>query len=169
VIKVVQKQKSEGRPFNQPHYGATSFKPDFKGHHYKFTILVPIIEKVGYEQKQIFTDQDIIKMNNLFDNDFGGFTSIRKLEGEWMGPKKRIVPNEHMRYEIYTKRNERAMDYFRELKENLEEYKNEEIIVIEQTEVNFMSTLTPKVKSLLRRIRRLERENDFLRAEVKLD
>lgn len=165
---MVTKYGGNRRPFNQPYYGASGFKPDFKGFHFKFSVLVPIIEIRDGKRKRIFTSEDLTKLNDLFDQDFKGWTSTKRIAGEWVGPKKEVVPNEHIKYEIYTKRHERAIEYFRELKENLEEQKGEDIIVIEQTEVTFMPTLTPRVKSLLRRIRKLEKENNFLRSERKL-
>jgi len=161
VVKMPIVEQSS-RPFEQSEYNSRNFKPNFEGFHYKFSVLVPTKVIRNGKKERVFLKTDLKKLNALFDDDFGGYTR-HKVEGEWINPQKEIIVNEHMRYEIYSKRNEKAIEYFRELKENLELYKKEDVIVIEQTEVTFMPTFSYKVRNLLRKIKQLEDENKRLK------
>ena len=144
-----------------------TYRPTFEGYHYKFSVLLPtlVIRNSG-KQEQIFTKQDFKNLNTRFDNDFGGFTRL-KVAGEWVNTQKEIIVNEHMRYDIYSRRHDKSIDYFKELKDQLELYKGEKIIVIEQSEVTFISRPAIKVRHLLRKIRKLEKENELLRTKTK--
>jgi hypothetical protein len=159
-------QKGNSSSFGQPIYGTRVFKPTFEGYHYKFSVLLPTAVIRGGKQDQVFTKQDFKKLSIRFDNDFGGFTQ-HKVVGEWINPQKEIIVNEHMRYEIYSRRHDKAVEYFKDLRDQLELYKGEKIIVIEQSEVTFVSRPAPKIKHLLRKIRKLERENKSLTGKTK--
>jgi len=86
-----------------------------------------------------------------------------KLKGSWVNKEGKPVVNEHVQYYIYTQRHNKAVEYFRDLKEILEIYSKEKIILIEQSEVTIVSGISTDTKQLLRKIKRLEEENRVLR------
>jgi len=70
------------------------------------------------------------------------------------------VINKHTIYDVYTRRHDKAIEYFGILKASLEKLKKEMIIVVEQAEVTFVRP-TPDFKEL-------KRENKQLKSEIRL-
>ena len=155
-------EKNSERPFDQSKYGTRAFKPTLEGYHYKFSLLLPISVIRNGREEQVFRDDDFKELNKLFDEDFGGFTNFKVLEGEWIDPQKETIVNRHVRYEIYSRRHDKAIEYFKELKENLQIFKDEKAIIIEQAEVTFVPNVEPRIRRLLRKVKYLKAENKFL-------
>jgi len=122
-------------------------------------IITPKLEPL----KVVFEKEDFRKLQELFDDDFGGstlFGNIRKpIIGRWEDSDKQIYINKHARFEVYTLRHDKAIEYFEILKENLEAIKKELIIVVEQNEVTFIRAV-PDVE-------KLRRENEVLRGKLR--
>ena len=152
--------KKKDRPFGQStNYDFNRLRPLWIGYHHKFILLIPISESILDEDvsKPVFIEEDLNNLKRLFRADFGGLSRPKDMkgaliEGEWFqdGTKNTIV-NEHARFDIYTQRNEDSVEYFRELKERLHKHvrdvrkADQDIIVIEQSEVVFVSGL-PKIR-----------------------
>jgi hypothetical protein len=135
------------RPFGQSEYPLDVLRrpPEFSGKAFKFTLLVPINEFVSGQAvnyKQVFSPTDFKMLGDLLENDFGGVTQSEDkthplLRGSWTS-KGIVIINKHARYELYSQQNDIAIDYFKELKKNLERHTGQEIIVIEMTHVILM-------------------------------
>ena len=152
----IEKGKVDSRPFGQRDYPDIGvFKPTFAGSHYKFTLLLPVSERFVEENisKKVFVDEDIDNIKALFRTDFGGHTTYFEVQGpppirgEWVDPKNgKIVIDWHVRIEAYTRRHERAVEYFDELKARLlrhvrdVRHMEQEEIIIERAKVNFAHT-----------------------------
>lgn len=132
-------------------YDKKLLEPTFKDFHYKFILLLPVSEyTLGSTEpaKEIFKNEDLKGVEQLFRSDFGGFTHQRSVvdpstEGQWIkGTTNETIVNEHAMYQIYSARTREALNYFDELKERLHVRAEElgakqDIIVIEQSEVTF--------------------------------
>jgi hypothetical protein len=62
--------------------------------------------------------------------------------GQWIDARKKVIVNEHARFEVYSQRTREALNYFDELKERLHIRAEklgakQDIILIEQSEVTF--------------------------------
>lgn len=151
-------EKSDNRPFGQREYQTELFKPTFEGYHFKFTLLLPIYEyKIGQESssKEVFRSKELDMLEKLFLRDFDGVTYSRDakhpiLEGVWKNIRTdENTVNRHALYEIYSQRHDKVIEYFKELKTRLHTYAEKElnmkqdVIVIEQTEVTFISNFSP--------------------------
>lgn len=152
AIPLVTVRKASQRPLVEGDYNAEALRPTFSGYHNKFTVLLPISERVigeGGKGRKVFSNDDIDELEKLFVDTFGGFTrSSRKhplLEGNWTNDlTKKTITNKHALYEIYTQQSTEAIAYFRDLKRGLHRRAKargmgQDIIVIEQTEVTFIS------------------------------
>ncbi len=139
------------RPFGQREYRLEFSRPTLAGDHYKFTILLPVTEKVEGQRgsKEIFTDSDIRDLKRLFRQDLGGATYFElkgppPIQGDWVDKRGDVVIDWHVRMEIYTKKHKVAITYFEELKARLLKLAKEirqaeqEEIVIERTSVSFV-------------------------------
>jgi hypothetical protein len=151
------------RPFGQRKYPEAHLKPTFSGYHYKFTLLLPISERTIGEDisiKTVFTQEDLNELRRLFRDDFGGSTVSRNTtggegteslwKGEWRDTEtQKTVVNEHARYEIYSRREPDAIQYFTELKARLliwskkERNAEQKDIVVEVIEVSFITNVAP--------------------------
>lgn len=136
----------KGRPFGQRVYNTELLKPTFSDYHHKFTLIIPINERIigVNESKQVFKEEDLREIEKLFKDDFGGFSVPKGIDGQWVNLNDKIVFNEHVRYDIYAQRNKLAVDYFTELQQRLhvraeERGSKQDIIVIEQTEATFIN------------------------------
>ena len=90
-------------------------------------------------------------LEKLFLRDFDGVTYSRDakhplLEGVWKNIRTdENTVNKHALYEVYSQRNNKVIEYFKELKTRLHTYAEkelsmkQEVIVIEQTEITFVS------------------------------
>jgi hypothetical protein len=136
------------RPFGQRDFGP-GLRPTFRDDHYKFTILVPVTEQVENEKpKTVFTETDIQELRKLFQRDFGGYTESSQLRqpvwrGEWTDTESQVTTaNEHVRFEIYSLKNPRALEYFHELADRLKALSQKRVpqqeILIEVVEVLFV-------------------------------
>lgn len=161
MVGVEKEGSSSARPFAQGKHNLELFKPTFEGPHYKFTLLIPVTERfLGDKvEKKVFTTEDLEKLADLFDKDFGGATYFEakgtpksrtpSVRGDWVdGESGKIVINWHARIEVYTKKHPDAMAYFTELKarlllhaEETRQMKQEEIL-IECAEVSFVPKTT---------------------------
>ena len=145
--------RSTDRPFGQREYDDLKlFKPTLKGPHYKFTILLPVTERLVREkkEKEVFTTEDLDMLIDLFCKDFRGETTYEevkgppKIRGYWVGEGGERVINGHVRMEVYTKQHPRAIEYFEELKARLLEHVDrvrhmkQEEIVIERDRLDFV-------------------------------
>jgi hypothetical protein len=119
--------------FGQSYYERSKLKvPDLKGSAYKFCIFIPIMEGDRWE---IFSSGEIETLAKLLDGDFGGSTNTPVLEatqhpllvGRYRAGKE-LITNSHVRFEVYARQSNVAIDYFRELKENLENYSRKAIV-----------------------------------------
>ncbi len=160
------------RPFAQREYSAMLLRPTFEGDHYKFTILLPVSEKPEGQtvSKDVFTDTDLKELKRLFREDLGGATYFElkgppPIQGDWVDKRGEVVVDWHVRIELYTKKSERAMVYFKELKARLLLHVKEvrqmeqEDIVIERTKVSFvpqipLDALITKRKERLKDLKR---------------
>jgi len=158
--------------FGQPRQSARTLKllkPTFEDYHYKFSLLLPLSAQIIYPRKEplkkVFKTGDFEKLEVLFDDDIGGYTKVASKKdpmiGAWLTPDEKIVINEHAQYEIYTQRHPKAIEWFRTLKQNLEVYKEQKVLVIEQTEVTFVPA-GPNLKQLLRKLDRSEKKKESL-------
>lgn len=133
-------------------YDRERLKPNFRDHHHKLILLIPMRESVIGEEgsKSVFIQKDLDELEELFLKDFeglGGPEIIRKplKRGKWKNDlTNNVIVNEHTLYEIYGQRNKTVIDYFTELMENLhvraiDRGAKQEIIVFEQSEVTFIS------------------------------
>ena len=91
------------------------------------------------------------------------------LKGSWVDEEGKPSINEHVQYHVYTQRHNKAVEYFKDLKEILEKHSKEKIILIEQAEVTILAGVSAETKNLLRKVEKLKRENDKLKAEKKLN
>lgn len=122
-------------------------KPSLEGHHYKFTLLIPITEQVPAKDeapKPVFTEEDLEELKGLFQRDFGGFREPSIITGQWRDDEKdEIVVNQNARYEVYSSQIPRALGYFSELKARLIDYSKKRVfqkdILIEVQEVTVVS------------------------------
>ena len=160
-------QKNESNPYEQSKHTVRLIKPNFEaGYHFKFNLLVPINVKIIGKRgtKPVFTKYDIGEIKSELIKNFEGVT-YSAARGDWIENRTgEIVVNNHARFEIYTKRNDRAVDYFKELRERLQLHKDEKIIMIEQTEVTFIPRPVTKVRHLLRTIKELKEKVKYLEA-----
>ena len=99
--------RPSSRPFEQSRYDLNNISPTFNGPHYKFIIVLPVTEKFEGEKdfRPVFTIRDLSKLEDLFDDDFGGVTMNKgPVKGSWRDDSEgKICINEHVRLEIYTK------------------------------------------------------------------
>ncbi len=144
------------RAFGQTKYDISLLRPTLEGEHYKFTILLPVSEFfIGKKDvsKTVFTDDDVGALRDLIRKDFDGITysfgaKSPSTQGDWIDRKGKIVVNEHVLFEVYTQKTEKAVAYFTELKARLLIHAKEvrkmeqEDIVIEQREVTFIPSRT---------------------------
>ncbi len=150
-------EKIGKRPFDQREYGAALLKPTFEGDHYKFTLLLPVTEKSEERKvsRNVFTEADLKELKRLFRDDLGGATYFElngppPIQGDWIDKKGKVVVDWHIRIELYTKKHERALGYFEELKARLLQHAREvrqmeqEDIVIERATVNFVPQIPLK-------------------------
>ncbi|MCW6159644.1 MAG: hypothetical protein LVQ95_00960 [Candidatus Micrarchaeales archaeon] len=159
----VEKGRTSSRPFGQGNYNLDLFRPTLEGPHYKFTLLLPVTEKVTGEkgEKAVFTSKDLEKLGDLFNADFGGATYLEtkgapprkapSVRGDWMdNNKNKVVVNWHARIEVYTRQHPDAIAYFTELKARLLEHAEkvrqmkQDEIVIERVSVDFVPKTTLK-------------------------
>jgi hypothetical protein len=140
------------RPFGQSKkYDFNLLKPTLDGPHYKFSILLPVVEfypEQKNEFKFVFTKNDLEDLQDLLRTDFGGVTYSTDvkhplIQGDWIDKNGDVVANKHMRFEVYTQKNVEAVEYFVELKARLLKHvkdvrhMEQEDIVIERLEVDF--------------------------------
>jgi len=159
--------KSAGRPFGQGVYKTELLEPTFNDYHHKFILLLPTSERTIGEgsSKQVFREEDLRDIENLFRKDFKGLTGPEFIKrpmptGEWINEFGKTIADEHVRYEVYSKRNKTAIEYFVELQERLHDRAKEigseqQVIVIEQTEVTLIgkpSFSRDFLENLLRKI-----------------
>ena len=118
--------------FGQSSYNRSNLQvQNLRGEIYKFSILIPVKEEGRWE---IFSYKEIETLAELLDRDFGGSTSTPPLEatqhplliGRYRIGKEKVT-NTHVRFEVYTQPNNVAIEYFQELKENLENYSRQVI------------------------------------------
>ena len=149
---MVTVRKDSQKPLVEGEYEPKSLAPTFIGPHNKFTLLLPIRERIIGEERnerRVFSSSDIDELEQAFIDKFGGFTSSSKkhplLEGNWLDAlRKKTVANKHVLYEIYAQQNRETVDYFRDLKRGLhrraaERGRSQDIIVIEQLGVTFVN------------------------------
>ncbi len=143
------------RPFGQS-VCRTDLSPTFKGAHYKFTLFLPVTEKVVGEQiyEPVFTKGDLEKLCDLFNADFGGATLFMApgpppLKGTWKDGDK-VVINGHAKLDVYSRLSKEAEDYFTELKarimrhvDEVRHMRQDEIVI----EINIIPDFVPR-KSL---------------------
>lgn len=79
------------RPLVEGEYDTRALRPTFSGPHSKFTILLPISERVRGDkrkERRVFSDEDMDELETLFIDTFGGFTRSSTehplLEGNWI-------------------------------------------------------------------------------------
>jgi len=161
------RHKVDSRPFGQSKYPLSLIRPTLEGYHYKFEILVPISSRIIAPklkpEKTVFGEHDLGELSRLFYNDFHGATYSSKdvnhplLQGRWINDAGETVINKHVLYEVLTKRDEKVIEYFKELKERLQLYGKQKVLVIEQTEVTIIPPMT-NLDQLARKVKRLEKE-----------
>jgi hypothetical protein len=86
-------------------------RPTFDGPHYKFTLLIPVTEKFEEEKtvRPVFTQDDIDELEIKFDAELIGATiSKGPIRGSWRNDYGKVVFNQHVRFEVYTKQHEKA-------------------------------------------------------------
>ena len=102
--------------------------PDVRGQGYKFTLLLPVLK----DGNQAFSPDDEELLRNLFSDDFGGYTCTAGithplLRGGWVSEAGQYVTDYHTRFEVYAKQTPEALEYFRELSQNLARYSRDVI------------------------------------------
>jgi len=125
--------------FGQSYYERSNLKvPELKGSVYKFCIFIPIMEGDRWE---IFSSREIDALAKLLDGDFGGSTNTPVLDatqhpllvGRYKAGNE-LITNTHVRFEVYARQSNVAIEYFRELKENLE--KHSKSVIMEKVHSN---------------------------------
>lgn len=112
------------RPFEQSKYNIEDLKiKELTGYAYKLSLLLPLTEK----GKRIFSPTDQLNLRTLFREDFGGCTWTQGithplLAGEYVDENGNTVPNEHARFEAYTKQDSLVIKYFHALEKNIIKY-----------------------------------------------
>ncbi|MDE1870940.1 MAG: hypothetical protein KGI06_01740 [Candidatus Micrarchaeota archaeon] len=89
------------------------------------------------------------------------------LKGSWVDENRRPIVNEHAQYHIYTQRHDKAVEYFKDLKEILEKYSKEKVILIEQSEVTILPSISSETRNLLRKVEKLKNDNKRLKQKIK--
>lgn len=138
--------------FGQSYYNRNKLQiSNLRGPVYKFSILIPVKEGDKWE---IFLYKEIDKLTKLLDGDFGGSTNTPHLEatqhplliGRYrMGGE--TIANIHVRFEVYAQQNNVVIEYFQELKENLENYSKE--IIAKRLQSNGYTTYTGEEQILI--------------------
>jgi len=138
--------------FGQSYYNRRELQAtNLKGLVYKFSILIPVKEG---DEWDIFSHKEIDQLTKLLDGDFGGSTNTPALEvtqhplliGRYkMGNK--MITNTHVRFELYAQQNNVVIEYFQELKENLENYSKE--IIAKRLQSNGYTTYTGEEQILI--------------------
>lgn len=138
--------------FGQSYYDRSKLKvPDLKGSVHKFCIFIPIMEGDRWE---IFSFREIDVLARLLDGDFGGSTNTPVLEATQhpllVGRYKagdELITNSHVRFEVYARQGNAGIEYFRELKENLENYSKS--VIVERVHSNGHITYTGEDQILI--------------------
>jgi hypothetical protein len=113
--------------------------PEARGLAYRFAILLPVLSA----GREVFSDDDLKRLQELLTTDFGGCTYTPTvthplLEGTWQDPSGRFVCDKHAQYVVYTSQTEESVIYFRDLQQRLQAHGQQEKVLIEQTTVRLL-------------------------------
>jgi len=147
MVGVEKEGTSSSRSVGRCEHNLELLRPTFMGPHYKFTLLLPVTEKFEGEKtfRPVFTQKDVDDLERKFDKELNGVTiSKGPIMGSWRNDYGKVVLNQHVRLEVYTKLDAKAIEHFGELKVELllrartEKKMPQEDIVIEWTTVDFV-------------------------------
>ena len=132
-------EKSEGFLHFPPPSEVVRLSQELKGVAYRFAVLLPVLAR----GREVFSDHDLVALQELLTDDFGGCTYTAGvthplLEGTWRDPAGDIVRDKHVQFVVYTTQTEEAGAYFRELQQRLQAYGQQEKVLIEQTTVRLL-------------------------------
>jgi hypothetical protein len=111
--------------------------PPLGGFVYRFTIFLHLLS----EGLEVFTDEQVALLADLFHACFGGYTEVATegyppFYGSWLPPRAtRPIVDRHTHMVLYTPQIEEANDFFRRLRWILEQPQvaNQQAVLIEHT------------------------------------